>query len=414
MPGPLHGVRVIDFSRVLAGPLCTRTLMDLGADVVKIEPPRPDVTRYSPPTDGAISGYYAQQNAGKRNISVDLNQPGAAELVMRLCATADVIVENFRAGALGYFGLGYEAVAATNPKVVYASITGYGQDGPWQGRMAYAPTVQAEAGFTANTRAHAGEETPWRTDSLSHADVYAGLQAAIAILAALHERERTGRGQYIDVAMAATLMAVNERAHLDLTDIDLGDEPGILGATDCPFFTDAEGGVFTVATSLVSSLTFRQYMAAMRRPDLGEDPRFATAAARRKNFGALHQIVQDWILTFAETSALEAQLDEAKIAMGRVRSIKELSASEWAAHWGAVQEVSDRKGGAIRLPGRPWRFSASDLEPLGAPAFQGEHNRPVMAELGLDEAEIAAFEARGVLVGQAPPPAVVKKKEATR
>ncbi len=399
MSGPLSGVKVIDFSRVLAGPLCARTLLDLGAEVIKVEPPRPDVTRFSPPSNGAISGYYAQQNGGKRNVSIDLNVSGARELALRLCENADVIVENFRAGALGFFGLGYEDVAKINPRAIYTSITGYGQNGPWSGRMAYAPTVQAEAGFTANSHSHYGEAlSEPRTDSLSHADVYSGLQAAIAILAALHRRKQTGIGQYIDVAMAATLMSINERAHVDLSGIDLGDEPAILGATDCPFFVGPKGEQFTVATSLVGSLTFRQYLAAMRRPDLARDPRFATASTRRQNFGALHQIIQDWMLTFSDMSMLEAQLDEAKIAMGQVRTLYELGKSEWAEYWGAVQEVSDREGGTIRLPGRPWRFSKDALEPLGEPAFQGEHNHEVFVSLGLSANEIEAHMATGALV----------------
>lgn len=404
MPGPLNGLNVIDFSRVLAGPLCARTLQDLGADVIKIEPPRPDVTRFSPPSNGSISGYYAQQNSGKRNVSIDLNQPGARDLVMRLCKDADIIVENFRAGALGFFGLSYADIAEINPGVIYVSITGYGQKGPWQGRMAYAPTVQAESGFTANSHRHYGEETRWQTDSLSHADVYSGLQAAIAVLAALHERESTGQGQYIDVAMAATLIAVNERAHLDLSEIDLGDEPGILGATDCPFFTGPGGELFTVATSLVSSLTFRQYLAAMRRPELVSDKRFSTATSRRANFQALHQLVQDWILTFPDMETLEAQLDESKIAMGQVRSMAEVGQSEWADYWGATQEVSDRQGGSIRLPGRPWKFSRNELEPIGDPALQGEHNYEVFGELGFSPEEIDAYRASGVLVGMPPKP----------
>ena len=154
MSGPLSGIRVVDFSRVLAGPLCARTLLDLGAEVIKIEPPRPDVSRFAFPSTPGMSGYYAQQNAGKRNVSIDLNVPGARELALRLCDTADVVVENFRAGTLGFFGLDYETLAARNPRLIYASITGYGQGGPWQGRMAYAPTVQAEAGFTANSIHH--------------------------------------------------------------------------------------------------------------------------------------------------------------------------------------------------------------------------------------------------------------------
>jgi crotonobetainyl-CoA:carnitine CoA-transferase CaiB-like acyl-CoA transferase len=157
MSGPLSGIRVVDFSRVLAGPLCARTLLDLGAEVIKIEPPRPDVSRFAFPSTTGMSGYYAQQNAGKRNVSIDLNVPGARQLALRLCDTADVVVENFRAGTLGFFGLDYETLAARNPRLIYASITGYGQGGPWQGRMAYAPTVQAEAGFTANSIRHYGE-----------------------------------------------------------------------------------------------------------------------------------------------------------------------------------------------------------------------------------------------------------------
>jgi crotonobetainyl-CoA:carnitine CoA-transferase CaiB-like acyl-CoA transferase len=397
MSGPLSGLRVIDFSRVLAGPLCARTLLDLGADVVKVEPPVPDVTRFAAPSSGFMSGYYAQQNAGKRNISLDLNQPDAKNIALRLCEGADIIIENFRAGALRHFGLGYEDIVTHNPSVIYASITGYGQTGPWQSRMAYAPTVQAEAGFTANSRQHFGDPEHWQTDALSHADVYSGLQASIAILAALNERQKTGRGQYIDIAMAATLIAINERAHLDIDEVDLGDEPGVLGATDCPFFVDAAGDVFTVATSLVGSLTFPRYLAAMRRPDLLKDSRFATPAARRQNYGALHKLIQAWILSFTNVGALEAQLDEAKIAMGRVKTLKQVANSDWAEHWGAVQTVSDRAGGQYTLPGRPWKFSNGALKTLGDPAWQGEHNFEILSELGFNDAQIEEWQRDGTL-----------------
>ena len=151
MPLPLEGVRVIDFSRVLAGPHCAKHLLDLGAEVIKVEPPRGDLTRQAFPRSGDISGYYAQQNAGKRNISIDLNVAGARDVALKLCDTADIVVENFRPGVLESFGLGYEAVAARNPSVVYVSITGYGQRGSWRARMAYGPAVQAEVGFTRNT-----------------------------------------------------------------------------------------------------------------------------------------------------------------------------------------------------------------------------------------------------------------------
>jgi crotonobetainyl-CoA:carnitine CoA-transferase CaiB-like acyl-CoA transferase len=243
MAGPLEGLKVVDFSRVLAGPLCARTLADLGADVIKIEPPRPDVSRAAFPNRDGMSGYYAQQNSGKRNASIDLNVPRARELVLRLCDEADIIVENFRAGTLKGFGLDYDTLAIRNPKLVYVSITGYGQRGAWASRMAYAPTVQAETGFTHNTLSHfdsAGDGRKW-TDPLSHADVYAGLQATIAVLAAVRKREVTGHGQYIDVAMAAVMLSINERAHLDLAGVDTGAEPGILGASDGPHFVGPGG-----------------------------------------------------------------------------------------------------------------------------------------------------------------------------
>ena len=251
---------------MLAGPLCARTLQDLGAEVIKVEPPSPDVSRFAFPSTDGMSGYYAQQNAGKRNVSINLNIPGAYDLALKLCDTADIVVENFRAGTLGFFGLDYATLSKRNPRLIYASITGYGQSGPWRSRMAYAPTVQAEAGFTENSVRHYGEAlTEPRTDSLSHADVYAGLQAVIAILAALHSRKTTGQGQYIDVAMAATLLAVNERAHVDLSDDDIGAEPAVLGATDCSFFTGPQGEHFTVATSIIGSRTFPSWLRAMRR-----------------------------------------------------------------------------------------------------------------------------------------------------
>jgi crotonobetainyl-CoA:carnitine CoA-transferase CaiB-like acyl-CoA transferase len=399
VPLPLDGIRVVDFSRVLAGPHCAKTLLDLGAEVIKLEPPGGDLSRKAFPRHGEISGYYSQQNAGKRNLSIDLNAPGAREVALRLCDTADVIVENFRPGALAAFGLDYEPVAARNPGVVYASISGYGQHGPWRSRMAYAPTVQAETGITATTADHFARTDQLRSDSLSHADVYSGLHAAIAILACLTERERTGRGQYIDVAMAAVMLAINERVHADLGDEDLGDERPILGATDGPFFTGPSGERFASPMSLVGSMSFPFYLAAMRRPDLGRDPRFLTPELRLRNLAALHGIVQEWIWTFGDMETLDAQLDEAKIATGQVRGIKEFAASDWAREWDAVRTVSDRSGGEIKIPGRPWHFAdqvAADEGQLAA--RQGEHNLEVLAELGFSAAEIDVLEAGGALI----------------
>jgi crotonobetainyl-CoA:carnitine CoA-transferase CaiB-like acyl-CoA transferase len=392
---PLTGTRVLDFTRVLAGPLCGETLLDLGAEVIKLEPPTGDLSRQALPRMGGISGYYAQQNAGKRNVSIDLNVPGALDVALRLCDWADVILESFRPGTLEAFGLGYDSVAERNPSVVYASISGYGQHGSWRSRSAYAPTVQAEAGITAITAAQFGE---LRTDSLSHGDVYTGLHGAIAILAALHHRDRTGEGQYVDVAMAAVMVAINERVHVDLASDDLGAEPPILGATDAAFLTGPDGETFVSPMSLVGSMSFRFYLAAMRRPDLADDPRFTTPQARAQNLDALRAIVQEWIWTFDDMASLDAQFDEAKIATGRMRTVGELAGTEWARQWVTTRTVPDRNGGRINVPGRPWHFSEDDGEPERWPALRGEHNEEVLAELGYDAAEIDSLRRRGVLV----------------
>jgi len=399
MPLPLEGIRVVDFSRVLAGPHCAKTLLDLGAEVIKLEPPGGDLSRKAFPSQGQVSGYYAQQNAGKRNVSIDLNVPGAREAALRLCDTADVIVENFRPGALASFGLGYESVSADNPGVVYASISGYGQHGAWRSRMAYAPTVQAETGITANTADHFERTGTLRSDSLSHADVYSGLHAAIAILACLTERARTGRGQYIDVAMAAVMLSINERVHVDLSDAELGAERPILGATDGPFFTGPHGERFASPMSLVGSMSFPFYLNAMRRPDLADDPRFRTPELRQQHLGELHEVVQTWINTFADMASLDAQLDEAKIATGQLRDVRDFAATEWAARWEVTRQVSDRVGGSITIPAPPWHFSAHDgtLAPQ-VPALQGEHNAELLTELGYADREIEVMAREAALV----------------
>jgi crotonobetainyl-CoA:carnitine CoA-transferase CaiB-like acyl-CoA transferase len=396
--GPLAGIRVVDFSRVLAGPHCSKTLHDLGADIIKIEPPRPDISRAAYPQTDGMSHYYIQQNTGKRNLSVDLNFAEGREIVLRLVEQADIVVENFRAGTLAHFALDYESLAKVNPRIIYASISGYGQNGPLSHRAAYAPTVQAETGFTHTAIKHlAGDLAAERHDAYSHADIYTGLEAVIGILAALHRRRETGQGQHVDVAMAATMMAINERVHADLSGIDMGDEPLALGAALSPFFRVSSGELITIATSITSTLSFPLYIGAMRRGDLAHDQRFLTPELRLANAAALHEIIQRWILTFDSLPALEAQLEEAKLAFGVVRSIDEFAVSEWSQWWGAVEKVDDRAGGQVAIPGKPWRFSGEKLEHPGVPAYRGEHNRPILRELGVPEHLIAEFERKGVL-----------------
>lgn len=399
MSAPLEGLRVLDFTRVLAGPHCTKVLLDLGAQVTKIEPPTGDIGRLSMPLVGDMSLYYVQQNAGKRNLSIDLNFAEARAIVTELCRSADVIVENFRPGTLSRFGFGYEQVREYNPSVIYASLSGYGQSTSWRNRPAFAPTVQAETGFTDTVERHFGEALlEPRTDAYSHADVYTGLHGVIGVLAALQHRERTGLGQHIDVSMAATMLSVNERLGSQLSGIDTEGEPLILSAADSHIFTLPDGQRITIAGSPVYTPMFVRYCAMMRRNDLIKNPHYATAQLRREHLDSLLAEVKAWLLTFDDLDMLQTQVSEAGLAVGLIRSVEEFAEMPWANEWGALVEVDDRAGGIARMPGAPWHFSGSPLPAPGLAAFQGEHNAEILREHAIDEATIESLEARHILL----------------
>jgi CoA:oxalate CoA-transferase len=404
MSSPLQGLRVVDFTRVLAGPHCSKALRDLGADVTKIEPPAGDLGRIGLPLIDGLGLYYVQQNAGKRNLSLDLNYAEAREIVTDMCREADVIVENFRPGTLARFGLGYEDVSAHNPGIVYVSMSGYGQSTSWRNRPAFAPTVQAETGLTAIVQDHFGEAlSEPRGDACSHADVYTGLQGVIAVLAALQHRNRTGEGQHVDVSMAATMLSVNERAGALLAGIDTDGEPIALSANESHIFEMADGTQLTIAASPIYSPMFTRYCAMMRRSDLLTDPRYATAHLRRKNLAPLLAEVRAWLGTFDNLEQLQAQVSESGLAVGRVRTISQFADSEWVKEWNAVVEVDDRAGGTVRMPGNPWIFSRSELPPPGSPAFQGEHNEEILAERDIAPDKIADLQKRKVLLSRRGP-----------
>jgi CoA:oxalate CoA-transferase len=402
MSAPLSGLRVIDFTRVLAGPHCTKALRDLGADIIKIEPPGGDIGRVGLPHIGDMGLYYVQQNGGKRNLSIDLNWPEAREIVTDLCRTADVIVENFRPGTLDRFGLGYRDVQAFNQRVVYVSLTGYGQATSWRNRPAYAPTVQAETGLTAIVEEHFALAEP-RNDACSHADVYTGLQGVIAVLAALQHRNRTGEGQYVDVSMAATMLSVNERAGAQLSGVDTDGEPIALSANESHIFDLGNGRRIVIATSPIYSPMFLRFCAMMRRTDLLGDPRFATARLRREHLAALLAEVKDWIMTFTDMEQLQVQVSESGLAIGLIRTAKEFAKGEWVKEWGAVVQIDDRSGGTTPMPGNPWLFSRSQLPPPGRPAFQGEHNQEILAERGVPADRIETLRQRHILLSRRSP-----------
>ena len=403
MTAPLFGVRVIDFTRVLAGPHCTKALRDLGAEVIKIEPPASDTGRSGQPHVGPMSLYFAQQNAGKRALSLDLNYPEAREIIRKLVTGADVVVENFRPGTLDLFGLSFSDLLTVKPDLIMVSITGYGQTGPWRNRPAFAPTVQAESGFTEIIGRHYGDAlTRTENDAYNHADVYTGLQGVIATLAALAHRERTGEGQHVDVAMVASMLSVNDRVSYELSDIDVEGEPLALSAPESPVIELPDGRKITIAASPVSTFVFQRYCAMMRRNDLLLDPRFINAQFRRKNWSELLDEIRAWVLTFRTIEDLEAQVSEAGLAVGTIRTVSEIAESEWSIERGAIREVDDRSGGTARVPAPPWIFGQCELPDAGLPPFQGEHNSEVLSEIGLTNEEIARLQDAGILVSRIP------------
>jgi len=407
--GPLTGVRVLDLTRVLAGPHCTRMLCDMGAEVIKVEPPAGDMTRFASPRINGLSSYFVQQNAGKRNISLDLDKPEALEILLALAEKCDVLVENFRAGVAQRMGMGYEAVAARNPQIVYASMSGYGADGPWKHRRAYAPVVGAETGLTkaqgeAYARSSGLDEPHFANDPHSHADVYTGLEAASAILAALFQRTRSGTGTYIDVSMAQTMLYVNEHMHDHLWDGPV--EPDWIrsfGPGDYPVLTAANGETVVISGHPAARGTFEAFIASIDRGDLAQDPRFVGVVARLENLAELMDVFREWARSMPDADAIERAMDRNRMATGKLRSARDLCETEWARERNVVASVSDRGEGTIRIPNSPWKFSNMHAGVRGAPRYRGEDNQAVLAELlGLDAAALSELEDSGVLSSRVP------------
>ena len=396
-PRPLEGIRVLDFTRVLSGPHCTRMLSDLGADVIKVEPPEGDLTRFAFPRVGSMSTYFAQQNIGKKNISMDLKKPEAVELIKKLVAECDVLVENYRGGVMDKLGLGYSVLSEVNPRLIYAAISGYGNTGPWSHRRAYATVVNAETGMTGlQARARGGQAT---NDPHSHADVYTGMETAAAVLAALFQREKTNVGQYIDVSMAQTMLYVNEHVQNELFEDDVpanqirSFQPG-----DYPILQTGDGTYVVVSGHPAERGTFDLFVNAMQRPAMLEDPRFTDVATRLQNLDALAHELRDWASSIPTAQEIEDVMAEAGLAMGVVRTMSELADTEWAEDRNVIINADDRYGSTFRVPNAPWVFSGSDVSTRGIPKFRGEDNAEVLQQLaGVSPEEVEQLTVAGVL-----------------
>lgn len=399
---PLEGVRVLDFTRVLSGPHATRMLTDLGAEVIKVEPPMGDLTRFATPRINSQSSYFTQQNVGKKNISLDMTKPKAVEILKQLIARCDVVIENFRPGVMKKMGLDYETLRSSNPRLIYASISGYGATGPWVTRRAYAPVVNAETGITKFQGDVRGGQ--YANDPHSHGDVYTALEASAAILAALYQREHTQCGQYIDVSMAETMLYVNEHAHNHLWDDDVPE--GTIRSfqpADYPVLTVADGSMVVVSGHPAEKGTFDFFVGAMEKPELLSDERFKDIKHRLQHFNELMSIMLEWAKTVPTADEIEARLAKNQLACGRLRSVRELAKTDWAESRGAIVNIDNRGTGTLRIPNSPWHFSGSDTSTRGVAQYRGEDNRDVFSNIvGLDDETIANYERENILLSRGP------------
>ncbi len=380
---PLAGLKVLDFSRVLAGPFAGRMLSDLGADVVKVEPPDGDVTRLWGKVIGGVPGYYHQQNAGKRDISIDLRHPDAKDLVFELVGKADILIENYRPDVMPRLGLGYPDLSAANPRLIMLSISGFGANGPESRRPAYAPIVHAEVGLLA--RAVRRGKVASRDLPLSVADTNAALHGLVAVLSAVILRERTGRGQHIDIAMVDATMVTDDQLHYELEDSE-----DTMGLPNDVWETGA--GPILISADFRYLWRLLTTHAGLREPDSAGQGLEAKIATRRATVEAYLRGLSTW-------DQVDAAMAQINTAWGRVRDGAALWDQPTVRHRGSITQIDDRAGGTRSIPQSPYRFSDARAGVRGPAPHLGEHNGEVLEEwIGRSPAQVARLIESGVLV----------------
>lgn len=396
MQRPLDDLVVLDLTRALAGPLAGRLLSDLGARVVKVEPPDGDLTRSIVPHVDGMSAYYVQCNAGKECVSVDLAHPDGRELLLRMVERADIVLENYRPGVMARLGLGYGDLAARNPRVIVASISGWGHGNSRSGNGAFAAAIHAETGITAAVARERGDAGA-RNDPVGHADVYAGLHALAALLAALHQRHRTGRGQAVEVSMAEAALVANDLAAVELTGLR-PDRGFRAGQHRAPIYPLRSGRLVNVLADPTTPGGFAVWVKATGRADLDEDARFATEHDRAANRAALDAELGAWVAGRDDAGDVEAAFAPYGVVVAEVRTVEELAHTPWAAERGAFVAVECGPGRPVVVPQAPWRFSDAGSGVTARAGFQGQHNADVLGALaGAAPAELDRLAGLGVL-----------------
>jgi crotonobetainyl-CoA:carnitine CoA-transferase CaiB-like acyl-CoA transferase len=394
-PLPLDGIRVVDLSRVLAGPFCGALLGDLGADVVKVEEPGAgdEGRSWAPQRDGESPGFLVN-NRNKRGIAVDLKQPEGVEIVRRLASHADVLLENFRTGAMESFGLGYEALAASNPRLVYASVSAFGRTGPRANEAGYEAVMQAFGGIMSITGAPGG--APVRCGA-SFVDLTTGILCAFGVLAALRVRDATGAGQRVDGSLLETALGLlNYHAANYLI---AGEVPGALGSSHpslAPYrnFRCKDGQWVFVAGA--NDRLWKRLAAAIGLDAMAEDPRYAKNLSRVAHRDEVDRVVGEAIAGFDREEVVR-RLSAAGIPVAPVNTADQLLADPQTVSRPMMRETDHPKLGRIPILGFPLSFSAIDPAIRRPPPALGEHTDEILAESGYGAEEIASFRKRGIV-----------------
>ncbi len=371
MNKPFAGLRALDIATTIAGPYCARLLADMGAEVVKIEAPDGDVMRSRPPLRKGVSSAFGQLNAGKKSVVMDLKQAQSAQHVKALAAQVDILVENNRPGVMRRLGLDYASLSAINPRLIYCSISGYGQTGPSAERPAYAPVVHADSGYDLAHLTYQEGRTRPDYCGIFHADVFAGLYGFSAIATALYQRTITGRGQHIDVSMM--------EAMLTLTLNEVQGAQFAVAKPSRPMFGPVETRDGYVVVAVVNEKAFRNFVTAAGRPQFIDDPRFKLYADRRENWDQLMHEIEAWSrgLTRAECIAAFENHD---VPCSAYRTVAEAMADPQIAHRQALAEIRDA-GGAFRAINPPFRMSNADTRIADHAPALGEHTEEILAQL---------------------------------
>ncbi len=395
----LDGVRVLDLTQYLAGPSCTRLLAEMGADVIKVEiPPHGDPSRGGIPRRNKRSGGYVQQNRGKRSICVDLTRPEGAAIVKDLVPHVDVVVENYSAGVMERRGLGYDDLAAINPRVIMASITGFGQTGPLRHRTAFDFVAQAYSGLMHMT---GDPEGPPTFTGIALGDNNAGFHAFAGLGYALYRRDRTGRGCHIDVSMVEALFHMQETA-VHAASMDPDYEAMRAGRHYAQL---SPAGVFRGPEDWIVILCTQNQIdglwAAMGRPELADDPRFDTLKARLANRELVTAEIEEWMASFATDAEALAVLEANRVPSAPVLDPADARNHPFFVERGAVRTVDDPLTGPIEIPGFPLKFSDAPPEPDLVTHALGEDNEAVLTQLaGYDADRLRELTEAGILASK--------------